>query len=902
MATFTGTSGNNTLTGGAENDILNGLGGNDILRGGAGDDALNGGEQRNLNWKSGQTFATSDTDIADYTTVTTGGIRLDLSTMKVTGGTQVGTDTLRGIEAVRGTDQSDTVVGSFAALSGNNEAAGDQHSLDLTLYGGSNIVTLSKVQSMPWLDSPFIYYSWSKTGVNAVFTGSVGTISYTASGTQVAGADTIDGVSSFGDTAYADRFDFSGMTGNGFVGSRSNFVSLTEGGNDTVVGNGDTTVNFSGATLTSTTGLGVNVRMAAPGTSFTVDMTHLSSGTSLRFGTVTLSNIDSIRGTLLNDTLVGGTYEDQETFRGKAGDDFIDGGSGIDRSDYMGSTGGVSVNLAAGTATGNSSIGSDTLRSIENIRGTVFDDVYDARGFSVTSVNASSFEEFNAFEGKGGNDTIYGNGFTRIIYGTSGVAVEVNLASGKAWALNPADRTGDLNQYVGTDTFTGVFRASGSALGDSLLGGGEGGISGDTRYEQFDPDAGNDTVNGFGGVDWVRYDSSTAAITVDLRLATGQVQDGMGGVDTLIGIEAIGGSGFNDSMIGSDTNNTGFGNEEWFRGSEGNDTINGGGGFDIAGYTDNPTNGVVVNLATGVAQDGWGGTDTLSNIEGVEGSWKDDRITGNSTDNSLDGRVGNDTLDGGAGTDTARYNRASGEVQVNLALGTATGAEGNDTLISIENVRGSVYGDRLTGNAGANTLEGLAGNDTLSGGAGNDSLSGGDGTDTAVFSGNRASYTVSKTSTGMTVSSTAEGVDTLADIERFTFADAATRLDINGTAGQAYRVYQAAFNRTPDNGGLKYWIGLMDGGYSLAGVASGFIASAEFKTLYGANPSNELFVSKLYDNVLHRAPDIGGYNYWVGLLNNNQIDSISTLINFSESTENQAGVMGVIQNGITLFN
>jgi Ca2+-binding RTX toxin-like protein len=400
----------------------------------------------------------------------------------------------------------------------------------------------------------------------------------------------------------------------------------------------------------------------------------------------------------------------------------------------------------------------------------------------------------------------------------------------------------------------------------------------------------------------VRYDSSTAAITVDLRLATGQVQDGMGGVDMLIGIEAVSGSDFNDSMIGSDTNNTGFGNEEWFRGSEGNDTINGGGGFDIAGYTDNPTNGVVVNLATGVAQDGWGGSDTLSNIEGVEGSWKDDRITGSSADNSLDGRVGNDTLDGGAGTDTARYNRASGEVQVNLTLGTATGAEGNDTLISIENVLGSVYGDRLTGNAGANTLEGLAGNDTLSWGAGNDTLSGGDGTDTAVFSGNRASYTISKTSTGFTISSTAEGVDTLADIERFTFADAASRLDINGTAGQAYRVYQAAFNRTPDNGGLKYWIGLMDGGYSLAGVASGFIASAEFKTLYGANPTNELFVSKLYDNVLHRAPDIGGYNYWVGLLNNNQIDSISTLINFSESTENQAGVMGVIQNGITLFN
>ena len=93
----------------------------------------------------------------------------------------------------------------------------------------------------------------------------------------------------------------------------------------------------------------------------------------------------------------------------------------------------------------------------------------------------------------------------------------------------------------------------------------------------------------------------------------------------------------------------------------------------------------------------------------------------------------------------------------------------------------------------------------------------------------------------------------------------------------------------------------MDSGYTLAGVTSGFIASAEFKTLYGSNPTNELFVSKLYDNVLHRTPDIGGYNYWVGLLNTNKIDNISTLINFSESPENQAGVIGVIQNGIDLL-
>jgi hypothetical protein len=127
-------------------------------------------------------------------------------------------------------------------------------------------------------------------------------------------------------------------------------------------------------------------------------------------------------------------------------------------------------------------------------------------------------------------------------------------------------------------------------------------------------------------------------------------------------------------------------------------------------------------------------------------------------------------------------------------------------------------------------------------------------------------------------------------------------LDINGIAGQAYRIYQAAFNRTPDNDGLKYWIGIMDSGVSLSTVSSGFIGSAEFQKLYGTNPTNELFVNKLYDNVLHRTPDTGGYNYWVGLLNSGGIDKISTLVNFSESNENQVGVIGVIQNGIDFFN
>jgi subtilisin family serine protease len=196
------------------------------------------------------------------------------------------------------------------------------------------------------------------------------------------------------------------------------------------------------------------------------------------------------------------------------------------------------------------------------------------------------------------------------------------------------------------------------------------------------------------------------------------------------------------------------------------------------------------------------------------------------------------------------------------------------------------------------TIFGTTGNDILKGGAGNDTFDGGAGTDAAVFSGNRASYTISKTSTGWTVSSTAEGVDTLTNIERLKFADAAIALDTSEVGGQAYRLYQAAFNRAPDLEGLGYWISRMDIGDSLKEVAKSFVNSAEFKVVYGASPTNAQIVTRFYDNVLHRAAESGGYNYWLGTLNSGQDTVAEVLASFSDSPENQAGVIGVIGNGI----
>ncbi|MEN9865985.1 MAG: hypothetical protein RL748_1575, partial [Pseudomonadota bacterium] len=184
---------------------------------------------------------------------------------------------------------------------------------------------------------------------------------------------------------------------------------------------------------------------------------------------------------------------------------------------------------------------------------------------------------------------------------------------------------------------------------------------------------------------------------------------------------------------------------------------------------------------------------------------------------------------------------------------------------------------------------------------GNDTIDGGGGIDTLLSYSSRANATLVRTNSGWQLSSKYDGVDNLSHIERIEFSNSTLALDIDGNAGQAYRVYQAAFNRTPDNDGLKFWIGVMDRGASLHDLAAGFIASAEFTALYGSNPGNDQFVTRLYSNVLHRAPDAGGYNFWLGLLDQNRVSKTDALMAFSESPENQAGVIGVIQNGIELF-
>lgn len=744
-----GLEGNDTLTGGDGADTLLGGEGNDRFYGQAGNDLLDGGPRRNVSWGTG---TSGDYDIADYNSLTAS-VSLNLTTLVISG-TTIGSDTLRGIEEVRATKQADTVTGALGLRAIN--ATDAQTGLTWVGLGGGDTFTQSQTPYAYWADSIYVDYAWSGTPVQATATAAnVISVAYGAGtmfwygGAQIAGTDQLTYTSSLGDSKWADRFDLSNFSANMF-GTKRVYVGLSSG-NDTVIGNGDTTLSLLSSSTSqrsdgSTTGAGVNVTLRGDAET-TVDVSGinwqpLSNSTDrVAGGTVKFQGVDEIRGTAFNDTLTGGGYDDYEGFRGRAGDDLIDGGSGYDLSDYLGSTAGVHVvmaeGIAKGTVAGDLSIGTDTLRSIEAIRGTNLNDIYDARGFGLsTALNIGSgsvgFADGNSFEGRGGNDQIIGNGSTRIDYQGAAVGVNVDLARGTAFAMG--DTNAEAAKSVGFDSFSGVFRVRGSGFADLLTGGSEGRAFGSTLKEVFQPGAGNDTVDGKDGWDDVYYgDGGSRGVVIDLTITNGPqvTEDGFGGKDTLIGIEHITGTEFADSITGSRDNAGLIGLNESFSGGRGNDTLDGGdAGYDETVYGADPA-GVTVNLAEGTATDGWGNTDRLISIEGVEGSNFDDNIVGNSGDNRLDGRGGNDTLDGGAGQDWAEFNNATGGegIQVDLAAGRATGGQGTDTLIGIEHVQATVYADRLSGSDAANILQGMAGDDSIEGGGGNDTLLGGEGND-----------------------------------------------------------------------------------------------------------------------------------------------------------------------------
>jgi len=172
-------------------------------------------------------------------------------------------------------------------------------------------------------------------------------------------------------------------------------------------------------------------------------------------------------------------------------------------------------------------------------------------------------------------------------------------------------------------------------------------------------------------------------------------------------------------------------------------------------------------------------------------------------------------------------------------------------------------------------------------------------TDTVTIAGYRSNYTIVKDQTTNVVTVTnsiTNAVQTYNNPQLIKFVDMYTSFDIDGAPGQVYRLYQAAFNRKPDLPGLGFWIYHNKNGMSITDISSNFIASDEFKSMYGATPSDSAFVDSLYQNVLHRVGEPAGVVRWQGILKQGT-DRRYVLFGFADSNENKNNLQAGVQNG-----
>jgi len=203
------------------------------------------------------------------------------------------------------------------------------------------------------------------------------------------------------------------------------------------------------------------------------------------------------------------------------------------------------------------------------------------------------------------------------------------------------------------------------------------------------------------------------------------------GNDTLLG-----GTG-NDVLAGDDGNDR-------FVYTAGLDSFDGGTGVDIADFGDFGA-AIWLNLnghpsgyeawtrdQPDLNSGAWRPIADLISIENVVGTPYSDKVWGDAGNNVIHYTGGLDAYDGDAGTDTVNFSSFGSAVYVDLdRLGYEAWTRDQPDLnsgawrpiadlISIENVVGTPYSDKVWGDAGNNVLSGGNGNDTLTGEAGAD--------------------------------------------------------------------------------------------------------------------------------------------------------------------------------------
>lgn len=739
--TINGSNGNDAISGYFGSDVLNGNNGDDMLTGGMGNDTLNGG-----NGYDTANYGDLAFKAAGYSLVVNGTLQNGTVTVTdLTDGFYNQTDTVTGIDAIRGTAASDTITATtagfqdgFIGLLGND-----------TMIGGG--VADQDFVDYRYLASPAARIVADLTNVNGPATFGTVSVYWGANGTP----------------AEIDSLRFI----SGVIGSAGNDIMTGSASNDWFRGGaGDDTFNgAAGSDWIDYKGgdNAISVTLAANGTLQTIDAGAM--------GFDTIRNVENVGATDFDDVLIGNNLSN--TLRGRGGNDIINGGAGseIDYVDYKNATGNVTVTWSMGSnsAVSAGADGVDRITNVEGVNGSDFNDTFIA-GTSSTY-----------FNGRGGFDTV---DFSQIVAN----GVTLTLASAAAQANGGTSYTvSSIENVVGTAQADNITGSS----GDNVISGG----------------IGNDTLNGgTGGNDTVSYAGTVAAVTVNLQ--TGSASGGAGS-DALSNFDNVVGGLAGDMLIGD-------GNANVLTGGQGSDTLTGGAGadsfvfgiptaadvdtitdfssvegdrldlsalgpnnfvsgqiFDISAIGSNSTtftigaegavqSDIVLNVglydltASSVTIAGGGKLLIGDSVSGAVADDAANTITGTAAGDIIAGfggndtiaagggndiiailgsnygagEAGNDSIDGGAGIDLVvldQVNAGASNYTVNLTTGTGTVGASTLTFSNVEWLAagGGAATCNLTGNAARNYLGGGDGNDTLAGGGGDDTLEGGAGND-----------------------------------------------------------------------------------------------------------------------------------------------------------------------------
>lgn len=520
---------------------------------------------------------------------------------------------------------------------------------------------------------------------------------------------------------------------NGLLGSDGNDLIEGGAGNDTLDGGDgiDTLIGGDGSDTYYVRQSGDVVietnPTASTGGTDTV-YSYLSAYTlpdNVENGRIMATGTANLTGNDLNNLLYAGP-----------GNNVLNGSAGIDTVSYaygLAGTTGVTVNLAVTTAQATGGSGTDTLISIENLEGSAYAD------------RLTGNSDANILSGGAGSDILDGgDGIDTMIGGDGSDSYYVRQSDDVVIETNATASTGGSDLVY---SYLSAYTLTANVENGRIMSTGTANLTGNGLNNLLYAGQGQNIINGGAGIDTVSYAfgvNGTTGVTISLNAAS-QLNNSSG-IDVLRSIENVVGSAYADRLTGTSASNIlsgGAGNDTidggWsFTGTADLDTLIGGDGTDTY-YLRREGDVVIETNATAST----GGTDLVyipfsgytlpDNVENGQLNINEAAdLTGNSLDNRLAAAYGDNVLDGGAGNDTVTYAYGlTAGVTVSLAVTTvqATGGSNNDTLISIENLVGSSYDDRLTGNDAANSLSGGIGNDTLDGGAGLDTMIGGDGND-----------------------------------------------------------------------------------------------------------------------------------------------------------------------------